>query len=152
MANMYISDPELDTSDGQDKPEATKETLFGNTLEIPSRQPPGKLSTRHRVNSEDQTSTRTESNSQGSDHEDDGFFSEPSFRTRSQSAPAALWAAKKYGQQLRRMSDEFDSMLDQREMRRVASAGTSRQMRTSRSWFASLFSHKETDGDTRTAE
>lgn len=34
------------------------------------------------------------------------------FRGRSKSAPPALWAAKKYGRQLRRMSDEFDSMLD----------------------------------------
>ncbi|KAI3376520.1 hypothetical protein L3Q82_016973, partial [Scortum barcoo] len=34
------------------------------------------------------------------------------FRGRSKSAPPALWAAKKYGQQLRRMSDEFDSLLD----------------------------------------
>lgn len=35
-----------------------------------------------------------------------------SFRGRSQSAPPALWAAKKYGCQLRRMSDEFDTWLD----------------------------------------
>lgn len=34
------------------------------------------------------------------------------FRGRSKSAPPALWAAKKYGQKLRRMSDEFDSLLD----------------------------------------
>lgn len=34
------------------------------------------------------------------------------FRGRSQSAPAALWKAKKYGRQLRRMSDEFDTWLD----------------------------------------
>lgn len=34
------------------------------------------------------------------------------FRGRSRSAPPALWAAKKYGRQLRRMSDEFDSLLD----------------------------------------
>lgn len=34
------------------------------------------------------------------------------FRGRSQSAPAALWAAKRYGRQLRRMSDEFDTWLD----------------------------------------
>lgn len=38
----------------------------------------------------------------------DGF----PFRGRSKSAPPALWAAKKYGRQLRRMSDEFDSLLD----------------------------------------
>lgn len=34
------------------------------------------------------------------------------FRGRSQSAPAALWKAKKYGRKLRRMSDEFDTWLD----------------------------------------
>lgn len=34
------------------------------------------------------------------------------FRSRSQSAPPTLWAAKKYGRQLRRMSDEFDTWLD----------------------------------------
>uniref|UniRef100_A0A3Q3FKT9 BCL2 associated agonist of cell death b n=2 Tax=Labrus bergylta TaxID=56723 RepID=A0A3Q3FKT9_9LABR len=34
------------------------------------------------------------------------------FRGRSKSAPPALWAAKKYGRQLRRMSDEFDILLD----------------------------------------
>lgn len=34
------------------------------------------------------------------------------FRGRSKSAPPALWAAKKYGQRLRRMSDEFDTLLD----------------------------------------
>ncbi len=34
------------------------------------------------------------------------------FRQRSRSAPPALWAAKKYGRQLRRMSDEFDILLD----------------------------------------
>ncbi|XP_048092705.1 BCL2 associated agonist of cell death b [Alosa alosa] len=162
MADMYISDPESDTpEDGQGKPEATKETLFGNTLKIPSHQPPGKLSSRHRVNSEDQTCRRAESHPQDSEHGENDFFSDAPFRTRSRSAPPALWAAKKYGQQLRRMSDEFDSMLDQRGMRRVESAGTTRQMRTSRSWFASLFSHRETDGDagtgftasdTRTAE
>lgn len=37
---------------------------------------------------------------------------EAPFRGRSQSAPAALWAAKRYGRQLRRMSDEFDTWLD----------------------------------------
>lgn len=35
-----------------------------------------------------------------------------SFRRRSRSAPPALWAAKKYGRQLRKMSDEFDTLLD----------------------------------------
>ncbi|XP_062391963.1 bcl2-associated agonist of cell death isoform X2 [Sardina pilchardus] len=40
------------------------------------------------------------------------------FRGRSQSAPAALWAAKRYGRQLRRMSDEFDTWLDRGAMKR----------------------------------
>ena len=34
------------------------------------------------------------------------------FRVRSRSAPPALWAAKKYGRQLRRYSDDFDNLLD----------------------------------------
>lgn len=42
---------------------------------------------------------------------DEGDLLDP-FRRRSRSAPPALWAAKKYGQQLRRMSDEFDVLLD----------------------------------------
>lgn len=41
------------------------------------------------------------------------------FRGRSKSAPPVLWAAKKYGQQLRRMSDEFDSLLDRGVRMRV---------------------------------
>lgn len=35
-----------------------------------------------------------------------------SFRPRSRSAPPAFWAAKKYGRELRKMSDEFDTLLD----------------------------------------
>ncbi|XP_026122975.1 BCL2 associated agonist of cell death b [Carassius auratus] len=73
------------------------------------------------------------------------------FRPRSRSAPPALWAAKKYGQQLRRMSDEFDILLD-KGMKRVKSAGTARQMRQSPSWLAFLWSHKESDAESRPAE
>lgn len=40
------------------------------------------------------------------------MFGGDSFRRRTHSAPPALWAAKKYGQQLRRMSDEFDNLFD----------------------------------------
>ncbi|XP_070710849.1 BCL2 associated agonist of cell death b [Pempheris klunzingeri] len=69
------------------------------------------------------------------------------FRGRSKSAPPALWAAKKYGQQLRRMSDEFDSLLDKGEMKRVRSAGTAKQMHHSKSWWSYLFSHQETEGE-----
>ncbi|XP_029310730.1 BCL2 associated agonist of cell death b isoform X2 [Cottoperca gobio] len=69
------------------------------------------------------------------------------FRGRSKSAPPALWAAKKYGRQLRRMSDEFDSMLDKGEMRKVRSAGSAKQMQHSKTWWSYLFSHQETEGE-----
>lgn len=70
------------------------------------------------------------------------------FRQRSRSAPPALWAAKKYGQQLRRMSDEFDKG----QMKRVKSAGTARQMSQSPSWLTFLWSHTESDAESRPAE
>lgn len=60
------------------------------------------------------------------------------FRGRSQSAPAALWKAKKYGRQLRRMSDEFDTWLDKGEIKRANS-----QKQTYRGWFSFLWSPKE---------
>lgn len=62
------------------------------------------------------------------------------FRGRSRSAPPALWAAKKYGQQLRRMSDEFDSLLDKGEMKKTKS---SRPIHHSKTWWSYLFSHQE---------
>ncbi|KAM3857783.1 BCL2 associated agonist of cell death b [Diretmus argenteus] len=62
------------------------------------------------------------------------------FRGRSQSAPPALWAAKKYGRRLRRMSDEFDSWLDKGECR-----STAKPIRHSKSWWSYLFSHQETE-------
>lgn len=72
----------------------------------------GKLSARHRFNSEDQTSSKPEADLKKSENgEDDLFPDDAPFRGRSRSAPPALWAAKKYGQQLRRMSDEFDTLL-----------------------------------------
>jgi len=73
------------------------------------------------------------------------------------------------------MSDEFDSLLDKgvrargqrteggftvefmsnltprlypaQEMRRVKSAGTTKQMQNSKSWWSYLFSHQETEGE-----
>ncbi|KAL1252872.1 hypothetical protein QQF64_017565 [Cirrhinus molitorella] len=60
------------------------------------------------------------------------------FRGRSQSAPAALWKAKKYGRQLRRMSDEFDTWLDKGEVKRAK--------QTYRGWFSFLWSPKEEEG------
>ncbi|XP_067256509.1 bcl2-associated agonist of cell death-like [Chanodichthys erythropterus] len=80
-----------------------------------------------------------------------GAAEEGDFRPRSRSAPPALWAAKKYGRQLRRMSDEFDILLD-KGMKRVKSAGTARQMQQSPSWLAFLWSHKESDAESRPAE
>ncbi|XP_066575105.1 bcl2-associated agonist of cell death-like isoform X2 [Amia ocellicauda] len=65
------------------------------------------------------------------------------FRARSLSAPPALWAARRYGRELRRMSDEFDICLDRGEIKRASSAGTARQMRTSPSWWTFLWSHRE---------
>ncbi|KAM4565069.1 BCL2 associated agonist of cell death b [Fundulus diaphanus] len=70
------------------------------------------------------------------------------FRSRSYSAPPALWAAKKYGRQLRRMSDEFVTLLDKGELRKVSSAGTNGPIHHSRSWWNYLFSHQETEGET----
>ncbi|XP_060888059.1 BCL2 associated agonist of cell death b isoform X1 [Labrus mixtus] len=69
------------------------------------------------------------------------------FRGRSKSAPPALWAAKKYGRQLRRMSDEFDILLDKGEMKKVRSPGPAKQMHHSKSWWSYLFSHQETEGE-----
>ncbi|XP_033839492.1 bcl2-associated agonist of cell death isoform X2 [Periophthalmus magnuspinnatus] len=69
----------------------------------------------------------------------DGF----PFRGRSKSAPPALWAAKKYGQQLRRMSDEFDSLLDRGEMKKVKT----RPIHHSKTWWSYLFSHQENEGE-----
>lgn len=68
------------------------------------------------------------------------------FRGRSQSAPAALWAAKKYGRQLRRMSDEFDTWLDKGEAKRGLTSEAAKQRQTSRGWFSFLWSPKEAEG------
>ncbi|EHH22735.1 Bcl2 antagonist of cell death [Macaca mulatta] len=66
--------------------------------------------------------------------EDEGMEEEPSpFRGRSRSAPPNLWAAQRYGRELRRMSDEFvDSF--KKGLPRPKSAGTATQMRQSSSW------------------
>lgn len=65
------------------------------------------------------------------------------FRGRSKSAPPALWAAKKYGRQLRRMSDEFDSLLDKGEMKKTKS----RPIQHSKTWWSYLFSHQESESE-----
>ncbi|XP_020823922.1 bcl2-associated agonist of cell death isoform X2 [Phascolarctos cinereus] len=54
------------------------------------------------------------------------------FRSRSSSAPPILWAARRYGSELRRMSDEFDCTF--KGLPRPKSAGTTSQMRRSHGW------------------
>ncbi|XP_029022836.1 BCL2 associated agonist of cell death b [Betta splendens] len=117
------------------------------TLALPGLRPAG--GGRIRVNSESQASSASKDEElQVRWDEEAGTPTDGApFRGRSKSAPPALWAAKKYGRQLRRMSDEFDSLLDKREMRKVSSAGTTRQMHHSKSWWSYLFSHQETEGE-----
>ncbi|KAM9221702.1 bcl2-associated agonist of cell death isoform 1-T3 [Dugong dugon] len=65
--------------------------------------------------------------------EGEGLEEEPSpFRGRSLSAPPNLWAAQRYGRELRRMSDEFEGSF--KGLPRPKSAGTATQMRQSPSW------------------
>lgn len=65
--------------------------------------------------------------------EDEGMEEELSpFRGRSRSAPPNLWAAQRYGRELRRMSDEFEGSF--KGLPRPKSAGTATQMRQSASW------------------
>ncbi|XP_033030794.1 bcl2-associated agonist of cell death [Lacerta agilis] len=54
------------------------------------------------------------------------------FRARSRSAPPILWAAQRYGRELRRMSDEFHGELQ--KLPRPKSAGTATQMRRTLGW------------------
>ncbi|XP_074861657.1 bcl2-associated agonist of cell death [Carettochelys insculpta] len=54
------------------------------------------------------------------------------FRGRSRSAPPILWAAMRYGRELRRMSDEFDVALQ--VLPRPKSAGTTSQLHQGSSW------------------
>ncbi|XP_067400146.1 bcl2-associated agonist of cell death [Emydura macquarii macquarii] len=54
------------------------------------------------------------------------------FRARSRSAPPILWAAMRYGRELRRMSDEFDVALQ--VLPRPKSAGTASQLHRGSSW------------------
>uniref|UniRef100_A0A8D0GMW5 Bcl2-associated agonist of cell death n=1 Tax=Sphenodon punctatus TaxID=8508 RepID=A0A8D0GMW5_SPHPU len=54
------------------------------------------------------------------------------FRGRSLSAPPILWAAQKYGRELRRMSDEFHGALQ--VLPRPKSAGTASQLRRCAGW------------------
>ncbi|XP_027032520.1 uncharacterized protein bada isoform X2 [Tachysurus fulvidraco] len=79
--------------------------------------------------------------------ESGGALDGPPFRGRSQSAPAALWKAKKYGRQLRRMSDEFDTWLDRGDIRRTSGKGKVSHKQHSRGWFSFIWgSTREEEG------
>ncbi|XP_015229340.1 BCL2 associated agonist of cell death b [Cyprinodon tularosa] len=105
----------------------------------------GKTHRRIRLSSESHAFTREE---EARGEEEVGTPTEGyPFRGRSNSAPPALWAAKKYGRQLRRMSDEFVTLLDKGELRKVSSTGTNRPIRHSKSWWSYLFSHQEMEGE-----
>lgn len=103
---------------------------------------------RIRLNSESLASTVSRDEElQARGEEEAGTPEGAPFRGRSKSAPPALWAAKKYGQKLRRMSDEFDSLLDKGEMKKLRNPAPARQIHHSRSWWSYLFSHQETEGE-----
>ncbi|CAB1351365.1 unnamed protein product [Coregonus sp. 'balchen'] len=121
---------------------------LGHTLTVPEMRLAGEG--RLRLNSESQafSTSRGKRNGelQGRGPGVDGIPTDGApFRVRSQSAPPALWAAKRYGRQLRRMSDEFDTWLDKGEMKQLKSVGAAKQMTQSPSWWAYLFSHQETE-------
>ncbi|XP_026869806.2 BCL2 associated agonist of cell death b isoform X1 [Electrophorus electricus] len=139
MAQMFtISDTESDTSEG---PGDTDQQ--GDSKEPEPSQSEQHLHVPNTLRGEWTARQRNHSMNEA-ELQDSGA---ESFRRRSRSAPPILWAAKKYGRQLRKMSDEFDTLLD-KGMKRARSAGAARQMHTSPSWFAFLWSHKESDTET----
>lgn len=152
-AHFTISDSESESSEeveeGEKNPSSPlQEPLpLSHALTLPELRLPG--TGRIRLNSESHASTVSrdeELQARGEDEAGTPTDGAP-FRGRSKSAPPALWAAKKYGRQLRRMSDEFDSLLDKGEMKKVRSSGTAKQMHHSKSWWSYLFSHQETEGE-----
>ncbi|KAM8899279.1 BCL2 associated agonist of cell death b [Spinachia spinachia] len=150
-AHFTISDSESEPSEGVEESENEQlssvheqQRLQRHALTLPELRLP--VSGRIRLSSESHASTASRDEELWTDETGTPTEGAP-FRVRSKSAPPALWAAKKYGRQLRRMSDEFDSLLDKGEMRRVKSAGTTKQMQHSKSWWSYLFSHQETEGE-----
>ncbi|XP_028285340.1 BCL2 associated agonist of cell death b [Parambassis ranga] len=153
-ARFTISDTESEPSEEveereqqQSLPGQGKQALKRPNLTLPELRIPA--TGRVRLNSESNASTFSKDEEfQARGEEEAGTPTDGApFRGRSRSAPPALWAAKKYGRQLRRMSDEFDSLLDKGGMKRVRSAGTAKQMHHSKSWWSYLFSHQETEGE-----
>ncbi|XP_014700409.1 bcl2-associated agonist of cell death [Equus asinus] len=82
--------------------------------------------------------TRSRHSSYPEGTEDEGMEGEEPgpFRGRSRSAPPNLWAALRYGRELRRMSDEFQGSFQ--ALPRPKSAGTATQMRQSPSWTRAI--------------
>ncbi|CAK6967956.1 BCL2 associated agonist of cell death b isoform X1 [Scomber scombrus] len=151
-AKFTISDSESEPSEeveegdnSQSSSEQAQRVTLGHNLTLPELRMAGRI----RLNSESHATTVSrdeELQARGEDEAGTPTEGAP-FRGRSKSAPPALWAAKKYGRQLRRMSDEFDSLLDKGEMKKVKSAGATRQMPHSKTWWSYLFSHQETEGE-----
>ncbi|TRY81758.1 hypothetical protein DNTS_007920 [Danionella cerebrum] len=143
MAQMFNISDESETENTEDQEDSSQRNSGPHLLGVPDRMR-AELPGRQRNLSMNEEDLLDSGISEGD------MLNDP-FRRRSRSAPPALWAAKKYGQQLRRMSDEFDILLDNK-MKRVKSAGTARQMSQSPSWLAFLWSHKESDAESRPAE
>ncbi|KAE8279001.1 Bcl2-associated agonist of cell death [Larimichthys crocea] len=138
------SEPSEEVEEGEDNrssPEmAEQQVLQRHALTLPELRMGG--TGRIRVNSESNSESYSELQARGEEEVGTPTEGAP-FRGRSKSAPPALWAAKKYGRQLRRMSDEFDSLLD----KGAKSPGPTKPMHHSRSWWSYLFSHQETEGE-----
>ncbi|XP_049635882.1 bcl2-associated agonist of cell death [Suncus etruscus] len=84
-----------------------------------------------------ETRSRHSSYPTGSEEDEEPFEEDLSpFRARSRSAPPNLWAARRYGRELRRMSDEFQGSFQ--GLPRPKSAGTATQMRQSPSWTRAI--------------
>ncbi|XP_072495061.1 bcl2-associated agonist of cell death [Notamacropus eugenii] len=79
-----------------------------------------------------EASPEVEAEAEGSEGEEERGL----FRSRSSSAPPILWAARRYGSELRRMSDEFDCTF--KGLPRPKSASTASQMRRSHAWTRTL--------------
>ncbi|XP_051919522.1 BCL2 associated agonist of cell death b isoform X1 [Hippocampus zosterae] len=156
-ANFSISDSESEPSeeveegdDGQGAAEKEQEQCLrqGLRLTLPEL-PMAAMSGRIRLNSESHAlaASREEEFQARMDEEVGTPTDGAPFRGRSKSAPPVLWAAKKYGRQLRRMSDEFDSLMDKGELKFKSAGGTSRTIHHSKTWWSYLFSHQETEGE-----
>ncbi|XP_076828556.1 BCL2 associated agonist of cell death b [Brachyhypopomus gauderio] len=145
MAQIFtISDSESDTSEGLgDADQLGDGSTYEQHLHV-SDALRGERGTRQRNHSMNEERLKESGAGRCGASGGDG---EDFFRRRSRSAPPILWAAMKYGRQLRKMSDEFDTLLD-KGMKRVKSAGVPPQMHSSSGWFAFLWSHKESDSET----